>query len=192
MNRRDAIKKLAAGGAVAAGASVVLSSNDVAFAASPPDTGLTNAPGPGEPLPLAFTPNSNGTVTMNATSPAACISGGTPTVMYSWKVNSFSFSGGNRHLLLVNANNLSQVIHDTQGSTNYSPASTSLTAVELRKTNNGKKRNIKPLDPGDTYNISVLISWQCAGANSVLEAEYTITGSGSAPPGAANSSYNIF
>jgi hypothetical protein len=34
MDRREAIKKLAAGGAIAAGGSMILSSNNVAFAAS--------------------------------------------------------------------------------------------------------------------------------------------------------------
>jgi hypothetical protein len=192
MNRRDAIKKLAAGGAVAAGASVVLSSNDVAFAASPPDTGLTDVPGPSDPLPIVFSPNGNGTVTVDATSSASCAPGGTPTVTYSWKVNSFNFSGGNRHLLVVNANNPNQVILDTTSSTGYSSANPSATAVELRKTNNGSKRKIKKLDPGDTYNISVIVSWQCANANSALEGEYTLTGNGPAAPAVSNSSYNIF
>lgn len=192
MNRREAIQKLATGGAVAAGASIVLSTNDVAHAASPPDTGLTNVPAPSEPLPTVFVPNSNGTATIDATSPAACANGGTPTVSYSWKVNSFNFSGGSRHLLLVNASNLSQIVHDTTSSTGYSPASTALAAIELRKTNNGRKRNIKKLDPGDVYNISVIVSWQCAGANSALEAEYTIVGNGPAVPTITNSSYNVF
>ena len=191
MNRRDAIRKLAAGGAVAAGASVVLSSNDVAFAASPPDTGLIAVPGPTEPLPIAFTPNSDGTVTIGDSGSPSCSTEGTPTVTYSWKVNSFSFSGGNRHLLLVNAANLSQVIHDTTSSTGYSSPNTGHAAVELRKTNNGKKRKIKPLDPGDTYSISVIVTWQCAGANSALEAEYTLLGSGSNPPSIGVSSYDI-
>jgi hypothetical protein len=191
LNRREAIRKLAAGGAVAAGASVVLSSHDVAFAASPPDTGLTNVPGSTEPLPIAFMPNTNGTVTVgDATSPA-CTSGGGPTVTYSWKVNSFSFSGGNRHLLVVNAANLSQIIHDTSGSSGYSSPNTGHPAVELRKTNNGRKRQIKPLESGDSYSISVIVTWQCSGANSALEAEYTLMGMGSNPPAVGVSSYDI-
>lgn len=191
MNRRDAIRKLAAGGAVAAGASVVLSSNDVAHAASPPDTGLTDVPGPGEPLQLNFVPNADGTVTIGDAESPACTTGGAPTVTYSWKVNSFSFSGGNRHLVIVNASNLSQVIQDASGSSGYSPPNTDHSAIELRKTNSGKPRVVKELEPGDTYTISVLVTWQCSGANSALEAEYTLTGNGPAAPAVGISSYGV-
>lgn len=191
MNRRDAIKKLASGGAVAAGASLVLSSNDVAFAASPADTGLSNVPGANEALQVTFSPNQDGTVTIGDGEAPACLAGGVPTVTYSWKVNTFSFSGGNRHLLIVNANNLSQVIQDATGSSVYSPPNTDHGVIELRKTNNGRKRTIKQLDPGDTYSISVIVTWQCAGANSALEAEYTLTGNGPAAPTVGVSSYEI-
>ena len=191
MNRRDAIRKLAAGGAVATGASMVLSTNDVAFAASPPDTGLTDVPAAGAPLPIAFVSTTNGTVRINATSSAACIGGGVPTVTYAWKVNSFSFSGGNRRLLVVNASNLSQIIHDTSSSTGYSAARTTWPSIELRKTNSGSKRQIKPLDPGDLYNVSVIVTWQCSNANSALEAEYVLIGTGPAAPAITNSSYTI-
>ena len=63
MDRREAIRKLAAGGAVTLGASAVLSTRDVAYAASAPGTGLTDVPGPGEPLPISSSSgNGNGTV----------------------------------------------------------------------------------------------------------------------------------
>lgn len=186
MNRRDAIKKLAAGGAVTLGASAVLSSNNVAFAASPPDTGLVGVPADGAPLPVAFTPNGDGTVTIDAASGASCAAGGSPTVTYAWKVNSFSFSGGNRHLILSSNG---QTLHDTTGGSGYSAAGTGYTAVDLAKTNNGRKRNIKPLDASDAYSISVLVTWQCSGANSALEAEYVINGNGPNAPSAPNSNW---
>ena len=188
MNRREAIKKLGTGSAVAFGASAVLSSRDVAFAASPPDTGLINVPSTGAPLPFAFAPNGDGTVTIDATSSATCAAGGSPTVTYAWKVNSFSFSGGNRHLI-VKSNG--QTLHDTTGGSGYSSTSTSFSTIDLAKTNNGSKRNIKPLDATDTYNVSVLITWQCTGANSALEAEYVISGTGATSPSASNSSWNV-
>lgn len=191
MNRRDAIKKLAAGGAVAAGASVVLSSNDVAFAASPADTGLVDVPGPTEALPLAFTSNSNGSATIGDAVSPSCAGGGTPTVTYSWKVNTFNFSGGSRHLVMVNASNLSQVIQDTMGSSAYSSPNSDHATIELRKTTNGRPRQLKLLENGDTYSISLIVTWQCSGANSALEAEYVLTGNGPAAPSVGVSSYSI-
>jgi len=188
MNRRDAIKKLAAGGAVTLGASAVLSSNDVAFAASPADTGLVGVPADGAPLPISFVPNGDGTVTINAASSASCTSGASPTVTYAWKVNSFSFSGGNRHLI-VSSNG--QTLHDTTGGSGYSSASTAFSTVNLAKTNNGRKRKIKPLEASDSYSISVLITWQCSGANSALEAEYVLNGVGPNSPSAPMSSWNV-
>jgi hypothetical protein len=191
VNRREAIRKLAAGGAVAVGASAVVSTRDVAYAASPANTNLSNVPAELDPLPISFSANANGTVTIGDVTPAACIGGGTPTITYSWKVNGFSLSGGNRHLLVVNASNPNDVIHDTTSSTGYSSPSTSHPAVELRKTNNGKKRTIKPLDSSDSYNVSVIVTWQCGGENSALEAEYTFAGVGSNPPSVGNTAYNV-
>ena len=61
VNRREALKKLAAGGAIAAGGSLVLSSNAVAATASgPPITGI---PGPGEELTNFVTFSNQGDVT---------------------------------------------------------------------------------------------------------------------------------
>lgn len=170
------------------GASAVLSSNDVAFAASPPDTGLVGVPAQGEALPFSFAPNSDGTVTINAASGAVCASGGAPTVTYAWKVNSFSFSGGNRHLILSSNG---QTLHDTTGSSGYSAAGTAYGAVNLSKTNSGRNRTIKPLGASDSYSISVLVTWQCSGANSAMEAEYVLNGVGPNSPSAPNSSWNI-
>lgn len=188
MNRRDAIKKLAAGGAVTLGASAVLSSNNVAFAASPPDTGLSGVPPRGAAPPLSFSPNGNGTVTLDLSSDATCASGGSPTITYAWKVNGFSFSGGNRHLI-ISSNG--QTVHDTTGGSGYSSHSTGYSVIDLAKTNNGSKRKIKPLDSSDTYNLSVIVTWQCLGANSALEAEYVIAGVGPSSVSGSNAAWNI-
>jgi hypothetical protein len=188
MNRREAIRKLAAGGAVTLGASAVLSSNDVAFAASPPDTGLVNVPADGAPLPSSTSANGDGTVTINVSSGASCASGGAPTVSYAWKVNSFSFSGGNRHMILK-ANG--QTVHDTTGGSGYSSANPGFGVVNVAKTNNGRKRKIKPLGSSDSYSLSVLVTWQCANANAALEAEYVVDGIGPQPVFTSNSSWDV-
>jgi hypothetical protein len=179
MDRRVALKKLAAGGAIASGASLVLSSHDVAYAASPPGTNLSNVPGDGEDLLIVFTPNLNGSLTIGDDVSPVCFEGDL-TVTYSWQVNGFGFSGGNRHLLMLNAGNLNEVIHDTTGSSGYSVPSSTHGTIELRKTTNGND-NPKPLDATDTYNISVIISWSC-GVSAPLVAEYLIQGTGSAAP----------
>jgi hypothetical protein len=69
MDRRAALKKLAAGGAIAMGGSMVLSSNAVAYAASVPDGVISGIPPKGQPLPVSIPPFTNSTGVLTITDP---------------------------------------------------------------------------------------------------------------------------
>jgi hypothetical protein len=177
MDRREALRKLAAGGAVAAGASVVLSSNDVAFAASPPGTGLSGVPGPGEPLEITYTPNNNGTITIADATQASCASGAL-TVTYSWRILGYDVSGSKRRLAIyTNPPGTSALVQGpnenicTSCPTPYSSPSTTNNDVVLRKNNPGGQ--IDPLDAGDEYSVGVLVTWRC-GSNTPYTREFAI------------------
>lgn len=186
MDRRQAIKKLAAGAAIASGGSMVLSSRDVAFAASAPGTGLVDVPGPSEPLPVGSTNNPNGTVTLSDVSTPSC-GPGTMTRSYSWRVNGFNINGGKTWKFFVRNSSDTQTIRE--GVSGYSPPNLNHGTVVLRKTN--KPGNLKPLDNGDSYDIGMLVTWQCSGAGSYLQAEYRFSATYPNPPTVEIVSYNV-
>jgi hypothetical protein len=197
MDRRDAIKKLAAGGAIAAGASTVLSTNDVAFAASPPGTGLSGVPGPGESLPIDYDQNTNGTVTVGDGSTVTCVGGGTPTITYAWRIMAFRLQGGSRRFFIYNTSDvqLQQSSGSNSGgytvcssgcSPGYAPNS-NFASVNLRKTTPSVAIDV--LDDGDTYSVQVLVTWRC-GSNNPVRAEYRLDGTYPAAPSVSVVSWN--
>ena len=186
MDRRQAIKKLAAGTAIAAGGSVVLSSREVAYAASAPGTGLTNVPGPSEPLPVGTTNNGNGTVTLSDVSSPSC-SSGSLSRSYSWRINGFDIKGGNTWKFFIRNSADTQTIREGVGG--YSNPNLNDGTVVLRKTN--KPGKLKPLDNGDSYDIGMLVTWQCSGAGAYLRAEYRFSATYPNPPTIEVVSYAI-
>jgi hypothetical protein len=183
MNRREALKKLAASGAIATGASVVMSSNQVAFAASPPGTGLTGAPANGVPIPITYGLVGNDGkqgVTIGNGANVTCASGSL-TVLYGWRINSFTVSA-NKGLELTNVAGTTVIAN--QVSSQYSNPNPNFGTVLLRTDNS-------ILKPGDVYSIGVFITWQCSGASQRLEAEYAIAGAWPAQPSVSQVSYNV-
>ncbi len=178
MDRREALKKLAAGGAIAATGSMVLSTRDVAYAASAPGTGgLTGIPGPGEQLPITVqTSLSNngkrGTVTISDNTSPTCDSG-PPNRWYSWRINSSNIKGGNGWKLQIKDGADNQVIREFIDS-GFTTSDPNHGTVLLRKANNGGKA--KPLDRGDDYSVDMMVTWQCQGAAAV-EAVYRFSSS---------------
>lgn len=86
MNRREALKKLGAGGAIASGASVVLLSNGVAYAAS----GTIGVPD--RPTVNSYSYLSNAlTISLNALPPSCTIGPSNPS--YSWSNASGTVQG---------------------------------------------------------------------------------------------------
>lgn len=209
MNRREAIRKLAAGGAVTLGASAVLSTRDVAYAASAPGTGLTDIPGPSEPLPITSTSgNGNGTVQIGDASTATCASG-TLASTFSWRINAYNVSDADTifgaiapQFVVKDAGDAVLIAAGTNFSNNcftcptpYSPPTSTNATVTLRKRIyinffGGIEFEV-PLSPGDTYDIGLLRSWQCTGAGSAVTAEYRISGSYPGTPTVESLSYNV-
>lgn len=82
MNRRDALKKLAVGGAIAAGGSLVLSSNPVAATNS---GGIPDGiPGPDGPFDIELSNSKDEVWTLTAPAPPNGVS-----VAHSWNIQSF-------------------------------------------------------------------------------------------------------
>ncbi len=192
MDRREALKKLAAGGAIAATGSVVLSSRDVAYAASGPGTSLTEIPGPSEPLPITVQTNisnngKTGTVTVGDNTSPTCGSG-TMMRSYSWRINSYNISGGNSWKLQIKDSNDSQVIADFI-STNFSQPNSNHGIVLLRKANNGGAA--KPLDRDDDYSVDMFVTWQCSGAGAYVEAIYRFSATFPDPPTVSVQYYEV-
>ena len=186
MNRRQAIKKLAAGTALASGGSLILSSREVAYAASAPGTGLTDVPAPSEPLPVGTTNNPNGTVTLSDVSSPSC-SSGSLTRSYSWRVNGFNMNGGKTWKFFIRNSSDTHTIREGVGG--YSTPNLNHSTVVLRKTN--KPGKLKKLDDGDSYDIGMLVTWQCSGAGAYLQAEYRFTATYPNPPTVEVISYDI-
>jgi hypothetical protein len=152
MDRREALKKLATGGAIAAGGSFVLSSNQVAFAAS----------GPPEPSDLvAYVEGGDGaSFTITGEPPD-----GTTSTSYQWQLNYISLTpaGKKQVNLLDGGGNVlwSSTLGDKvcgRPCTPWTSSSTALGTVQLDRH--------KGLKPGDVYELDVIVSWTFSGGGS--------------------------
>ena len=209
MDRCEAIEKLAAGAAVAVGASAVLSTRDVAYAASAPGTGLSGVPGDGEPLPISSSSgNGNGTVLVGDASAATCASGA-PTSTYSWRINSYNVADANTffgpvapQFLIKNAADVAVVVAGTNFSRTCSSCPTPYTSPTLTNSTVSFRKRLyinffggieleQPLEAGDSYDVGLLRTWQCAGAAGALTAEYRISGTYPNAPVVENISYTV-
>jgi hypothetical protein len=169
MDRREALKKLGAGSAIAATGSIVLSSRAVASSGSGTGPGgLTGIPGPGEQLPITVQTSlssngKRGTVTISdSTSPMCGLNGANS--WYSWRIVSSNIKGGNGWKLQIKDGSDSQVIRGFDGGS-FTTSDPNHGTVLLRKANNGGAP--KPLDRGDVYEVEMLVTWQCQGADDV-------------------------
>ena len=187
MDRREALKKLAAGGAVAAGGSMVLSSNRVAYAASV--GGVTGIPAPGEPLPITYNTTTGPAMVQiqDATTPG-CADDSPVTTTHSWKINSYAVAGFASwvQMLLWDASNTSQIIAGPTASPTCGPACTGYSAPTTFSGITLKKRYLGSffgfpieivisLQDGDYYEVDTMITWTCAGHPPVT-AEYRFSG----------------
>jgi hypothetical protein len=196
MDRREALKKLAAGGVVAAGAPIVLSSFDVAAAASPPGTGLQGVPGSGEPILVNHQVNSStDTIALSIATAPTC-SSGTLTTTYEWMIIQYTVQA-QRRLQIRNSTNTSTLVAgavDTTCSggcgTTYSTPSTATGAVTLRTVQQGDDARPRALAAGNRWVVQVRITWQCSG-HSAVQAEYRIDGTYPNTPTVTNQSYTI-
>lgn len=177
MDRRAALKKLAAGGAIAAGGSFVLSSNKVAFAASG-----SNIPPPGDPLPVVST-STQGQVTMTDSTFYFCPDGNEADVTYAWKINDFNLRPPKNTIVEL----VDGVTGAPLGSASGWPRcnSSCTNAPFIGGTNSAElMRDHSKLKNGDSYDIGMMVTWVCPSNTTVHE--YSITGT---YPGPATSTY---
>lgn len=227
MDRREALRRLAASGAVAIGASTLLSSNVAASSGTIGDTCLRGIPGPGEPLPIRYRSGrvrggEFGFPRIRDDSHPMCICGGggggdddddggdddddddgggnnRPTVTYSWRINGYDVPA-----LLPNSstfevrreNNSRTIVTGTPNSqtcttcpTAWSSPNTNDDGVRLRKVTGAGQQ--VPLGNGDSYDLGLIVTWQCQGAQASVTAEYRIFGVWPAAPTVENLSYVI-
>ena len=181
MDRREALTRMAAAGAVATGGSFVLSSNGVAFAASIGETGLVEGsiPPAGAPLPISFDPrpagnNSGKELALGDATAAACTSGAPATALYGWRINDFDLRGGPRRSTLEIRNSGGRVIADSVSSS-YTALNQNDAQVSLTRTGGS---NLKR----SSYDIGVLIEWMCPNSSAYVRAEYRFVGQGQNTP----------
>ena len=183
VNRRDALKKLAAGGAIAAGGSLVLSSNAVAETASgPPITGI---PGPGEDLTNFVTFSNQGDVTFTHNDTAVCPGGGGVTTTYRWRTVGFTLSPPrNKRLQLLDATSLALL-----NGNDISATGTCISCTDNQLTSGSNsallQREISNIKTGDQYTLELEITWECSGSPTVV-ATYDVAGTYPDPATAVN------
>jgi len=168
MDRREALKKLAIGGALAAGGSIVLSSNNVAFAQSgiiPPPTAM--------PVTVTAT-GKNGAGVIQLSAPPAPT--GTTGATYEWRILGCKVPTG-RTLVIINSSNNQVIARGLNGGCSPIPVSSGAiknAPTVLIRTVAGGSTSAKELSPGDSVSLKLIVKWTIG--NNVVEGRYNIGG----------------
>jgi len=169
VDRREALKKLAAGGTIAAAGSLVLSSNNVAFASSIGD--ISGLPDPDETIPVVSTPITGYParirVQVDPSDPSfpTVTCGGTPvTTLYEWRLASYNTASlfpDYTQVLVRNVNDSATVVAGPTSSVSPSSGRAACPTIgcptdfsTASTTNNGftlRKRAIGTLFPGTPF-----------------------------------------
>ncbi len=167
MDRRAAIKKLGAGGAIAAGASAVLNTNNVAFAAS--GTCLVGVPASGAPIAVNPAPR-NQSISFTEQVNATCDCGPRrANETKQWSLVSFDVADG--------------------GSVRPRGSSTASRFNLLRRSANGG--GARWVD-GDRFTVEIALTWECQDATQYVDARYRVDVVWpNVPATAANTSYVV-
>lgn len=170
MDRREALKKLAVGGALAAGGSIVLSSNAVAFAQS------TNGPPPPSQLSIATPTNGSGvgTIQLSAPAPPPGAAGGPTT--YQWQILNCGIPNG-RTLVIINAANNAIILRGQKNGCSSTPAKTgalSNAPTVVVRTVAGGSSTPKLLEPGNWVQLKLIVKWYVG--STLVEGRYNIGG----------------
>lgn len=207
MDRREALKRLAAGGAFVVASPLILPSVRVAHAASPGETDLVGVPEAGAPIPFGPLPAAQGKFAKKQVAivpdmaGVTCADGGAPLISYEWRIVSATWGRPNKpdFLRVVEATSNTRDPAGTQlavmppsltgfnGPTAYSGRSYA-TGFLIRK---GTSRGDVGFDASDRYSVEMRVRWECDGAASALEAEYLFAGAGTNAPTVTNTSWNI-
>ena len=187
------MKKLAAGGAIAMGGSMVLSSNAVAYAASVPEGVISGIPPAGQPLPVAIPPFTSSSGVLTITDPTQPLFNGAQSVQVShaWRINGYELRRGNSATGLELRTG-GQVIQASGRPTcttgcggSYFTGSDSAAVRPLGPNGQGMK-----FKGGDPYDIGMLVVWQVPGVQTIT-AEYRIVGTIGGAASVINETYQI-
>lgn len=207
MDRREALKRLAAGGAFVVASPVILPSVRVAHAASPGETDLVGVPAAGEPIPFGTLATAQGKFAKNQVAivpdmaGVTCADGSAAMISYEWRIVSVTWGKPSKpdFLRVVEATSNTRDPAGTQlavmppsktgfnGPTAYSARSYA-TGFLIRK---GTSKGDVALDATDRYSVEMRVRWECDGATSALEAEYLFAGVQANTPTVTNTSWNI-
>ncbi len=179
MDRRSAVKKLAAGGAIAAGSSVVLSSNGVAFAAScvvditnPVATLAGDTGGQNNPYWL---------ITNTTAAPPGV------TANFVWRIRSYAnLTGrrGNFPRLKVNPDGIAALVGPDDDSFvgNVATPSSGVASSAVISRTNSNGGPTRGFQPDDDYVVQLDITWDGACDTTLASFEISPSGSGQAQP----------
>ena len=171
MNRREALKKLALGGAIAAGGSLVLSSNAVAATGS--GAVIPGIPLEGQPLPGVRLELSGGDrqLTFRAPPPPAGV-----TASYSWNIQGFNVQHPQVDGMLLTAGGSAQRVigqPNCGAGCGYFTGNDVAVAETLFKSTGKKEDKNKKFKNGDTVDVGLMITWQSSGIT--VTAEFLLT-----------------
>ncbi len=206
MDRREALKKLGAGGVLIVASPVILPSIRVAHAASPGETGLTGVPAAGDPLPyqpIPF-PNSSLKKTQVTVAPdhalVTCEDQSPPIVSCEWRIISVTWQKSKAAYLRITeavASTSNPVgtqlvamppsVSGFSGPTGYSAPSYA-SGFLIRK---GSSTGDVKIDQRDRFDVEARVRWHCDGATSDVEAEYVFSAIGTDSLTVTNSTWNI-
>lgn len=206
MDRREALKKLGAGGALVIASPVILPSIRVAHAASPGETGISGTPAPGESLPYTEIPFPNAQFKKKQVSIApdhaavTCDDQSLPLISYEWRIVSVTWQKPKVAFLRITEATAStsnpvgtQLVamppsaSGFSGPTAYSAPSYA-SAFLIRK---GTSKGDRNFDKNDRYAVEMRVRWHCDGATSDIEAEYLFNGIATDSVTVTNTSWNI-
>ena len=169
MDRREALKKLAVGGAIAAGGSLVLSSNVAAQTTSGP--GIPGIPVAGQPIPgvtLALT-GGDKQLGFRAPAPPSGVTASYSWTIRSWDVTHPQVSG----MQLTSGGNVQRVIGQPNcGNSCTYVAGNDLATTETLFKPGGSEKN-KKFKSNDTVTVGLMMVWTSAGTT--VTAEYILT-----------------
>lgn len=200
MDRREALKKLGAGTAIAAAGPVLLPSFNVAHAASGGigETGLLGVPIAGAPVPYFHVQGSGSSrrrqvgITID-NGGVSCANGSTPEFSVQWRVVGVLFdSRGPKPVRLVVNGGGTELASSPLRETgfwggSYGSVSSTESVVMQKLRSNGRADLLRS---GDLWSIEARCRWHCPGSSVDVVAEYFFGGSGYGGPIVYNTAWN--
>ncbi len=216
MDRREALKKLGVGTAIAVSAPALLPSTRVAYAASGGigQTGLVGVPLAGDPVPWNRTydaANSWREVKFHFdNSSVSCADGSAPEFSVQWRIVSVSFAKRNgwKRIRMTSVRGdanvpyhqsypagyelaSSPLVKTTYSGGGYGAVAYSTTFLMRNRYEWGEKKDQDGYVDGSTsYVVGARCRWHCPGASTDVVAEYQFSGSALGTPSTVNVSWD--